>query len=272
MKLLRCLLLLLLIAALVLESDAWRRRRRRRRRAVGCSTAPSLAYTYRSGCSSPYAHGERCYYRCYSGYTQVSGSTTRTCSNGRWTGYNLVCRASTCSTPPTLAYTTRTGCSYPYTNWESCFYRCNSGYTQVSGSTVRTCSNGGWTGYNLVCRRDLGCSSPPTVVNTFRSGCYSPYTNGERCYYRCRPGYTPVSGGTVKTCSNGRWTGTNLDCRRGSGLRCPAPPTLANTYVTGCSYPYTHGERCYYHCRSGYGSTTKMCYYGYWSGITLVCS
>ncbi|XP_078691593.1 coagulation factor XIII B chain-like isoform X3 [Branchiostoma floridae x Branchiostoma belcheri] len=274
MKLLRCLLLLLLISAIVLESDAWRRRRRRRRRVVvptGCTTPPTLAYTSRSGCYSPYTNGERCYYRCYSGYRQVSGSTTRICSNGAWTGTNLVCtRASTCSSPPTLAYTYRSGCYSPYTNGERCTYRCRPGYTQVSGSTTRICSNGRWTGYNLVCRRDLGCYSPPTIVNTYRSGCNSPYTNGERCNYRCRPGYRQVSGSTARTCSNGAWTGTNLVCTR--GLTCPTPPTLANTYRTGCYYPYNHGERCYYRCRSGSGSTTKICYNGYWSGTNLVCS
>ncbi|XP_066292335.1 mucin-5AC-like [Branchiostoma lanceolatum] len=151
MKFLHFVCVFLLISALLLESDAWWRRRRRRS-PRGCSTPPSLTYTYRSGCSSPYTNGECCYYRCRSGYTQVSGSTTRTCSNGRWAGTNLVC-GRTCSTPPTPAYTYRSGCSSPYTNGKKCYYRCRSGYTQVSGSTVKTCSSGRWAGTNLVCER-----------------------------------------------------------------------------------------------------------------------
>ncbi|XP_066295362.1 uncharacterized protein [Branchiostoma lanceolatum] len=58
-----------------------------------CSGRPSLPrYVSWSGCSAPYAHGEKCSYRCQPGYTRASGSTTRTCSNGAWTGSGLVCR------------------------------------------------------------------------------------------------------------------------------------------------------------------------------------
>ncbi|XP_035694345.1 complement factor H-like isoform X2 [Branchiostoma floridae] len=279
MKFLQCVFLLLLISALILTSDAWRRRRRRRRRVpapTGCSSSPTLAYTYRSGCYSPYTHGERCTYRCHYGYSRVSGDYTRTCSGGRWAGTNLVCRrvSTGCSLPPTLSYTYRSGCSSPYTNGERCTYRCRTGYSRVSGDYTRTCSGGRWSGTNLVCRRvSTYCSSPPSLSYTYRSGCYSPYTNGERCTYRCRTGYSRVSGDYTRTCSGGRWVGTNLVCRRGS--TCSTPPTLSYTTRSGCYSPYTHGERCIYRCRTGYsrvsGDYTRTCSYGRWAGSNLVC-
>ncbi|XP_078610736.1 complement factor H-like [Branchiostoma floridae x Branchiostoma japonicum] len=276
MKLLRFLCLLLLISALVLESDAWFRRRRRRTVSTGCSTPPTLAYTYRSGCYYPYTNGERCTYRCQTGYRQVSGSTIRTCSYGRWSGTNLVCsRSSNCPSPPTLTYTYRSGCYSPYTNGERCTYRCWSGYTQVSGSTVRTCSNGRWTGTNLVCLSGRVCPTAPVVWHTIRSGCLAPYTQGESCYYRCLPGYTQISGSTAKTCSNGFWTGSSLVCRRGVSGCSIGPPYVTYTYRYGCSYPYTQGESCYYRCISGYtqvsGSTVRTCSSGGWTGTNLVC-
>ncbi|XP_066292580.1 uncharacterized protein [Branchiostoma lanceolatum] len=92
MKVWQSVFLLLLICALVLESDAFWKRRRRRRRSAGCSAPPNPANTARADCSSPYTHGEKCSYRCHTGYTQVSGNTVKTCSNGQWTGIELVCK------------------------------------------------------------------------------------------------------------------------------------------------------------------------------------
>ncbi|XP_066291017.1 uncharacterized protein [Branchiostoma lanceolatum] len=180
-----------------------------------------------------------------------------------------------CSTPPTHSTTYRRSCRAPYTNGERCTYRCRPGYTIASGSTVRTCTNGVWTGAMLVCRPAPGCSTPPTVAYTYRRGCYSPYTSGERCTYRCRRGYTQVSGSTVRTCTNGVWTGTNLVCRRG----CVNPPTVADTTRFGCSPYYTTGENCYYKCtnRNEYckevsGDYIRRCLSnGHWSGTNLVC-
>ncbi|XP_066289674.1 sushi, von Willebrand factor type A, EGF and pentraxin domain-containing protein 1-like [Branchiostoma lanceolatum] len=233
--------------------------------AAGCSAPPSISYTSRSGCASPYTHGESCTYRCQSGYAQISGSTTRTCSSGSWSGTNLAC-VRLCSPPPTLSYTTRSGCSSPYTQGETCTYRCNSGYTRETGNTVRTCSSGSWSGTNLICGV---CSAPPSLSYTTRSGCASPYLQGERCTYRCSTGYYTVSGSTIRTCSSGRWSGTNLVCG------CSTPPSISYTSRSGCASPYTPGERCTYSCISGYspvsGSTTRTCSSGGWSGTNLVC-
>ncbi|XP_035685006.1 uncharacterized protein LOC118421667 [Branchiostoma floridae] len=93
MKIQACLLLLV-VFTLVWQSDGWWWGRRRRSSSTNnCPGRPALpSYVTWSGCSAPYRHREKCRYRCQPGYTRVSGSTTRTCSNGVWTGSSLVCR------------------------------------------------------------------------------------------------------------------------------------------------------------------------------------
>eukprot|EP00058_Branchiostoma_floridae_P021788 XP_002607278.1 hypothetical protein BRAFLDRAFT_125175 [Branchiostoma floridae] len=205
------------------ESGAWWRRRRRRRSVstAGCSKPRILGYTYRSGCYSPYTNGERCTYRCRTGYSRVSGDYTRTCSGGRWVGTNLVCRrvgADCRSSPPFVPNTIRSGCAAPYKHLETCRYQCRRGYSRVTGSTYKRCQNGGWSGSDLICRytATLPCSAPPIRTWSFRYGCYPPYTHGERCSFACRNG-SPQSGSSTRTCNNGVWSGTPLTCvRRGS--------------------------------------------------------
>ncbi|CAH1274737.1 CYP2U1 [Branchiostoma lanceolatum] len=217
MKFINYVLPFLLISAFILESDAWWRSRRRRR-SSGCSTAPrALARTSRDGCTSPYTNLETCTYRCLFGYIKVSGSTIRTCYNGRWTGTNLVCgttgAASCRGSPPTVWNTIRSGCTPPYGQAESCHYRCIPGWSRVSGSTYRRCSFGHWLGTDLVCRytATLPCSAPPIRTWSYRYGCLPPFTHGERCSFACRRG-APRTGSPTRTCNNGVWSGTPLEC------------------------------------------------------------
>ncbi|XP_066293214.1 complement factor H-like [Branchiostoma lanceolatum] len=229
MKLIKCALLLLLVAKLFLESDAWWWRPRPR---YGCSTAPDVRNAQRYGCYAPYTNGERCTYRCHYGYTQVSGSTVRTCSNGRWSGTNLFCKSPMNCPAPSGNVNTRpsglTQCSPPYTQGEKCDSVCITGTNRVSGTRVRYCNNGAWTGSPLICttRAEAGCrgAPPPYVRSAIRYGCTPPYSQAESCLYRCRPGFIRVSGSTLRRCSFGHWTGTDLVCRyTGQGtLPCTA--------------------------------------------------
>ncbi|XP_078615997.1 complement decay-accelerating factor-like [Branchiostoma floridae x Branchiostoma japonicum] len=165
MKFLHRVFVLLLISTLVLESDAWFWSRRRSHRAPvpACSTISSPVGSRKIGCSSPYFDGDCCYYRCRSGYTKVSGSTTRTCcSSEGWTEIDLVCkRTDPCPPPQTAIYAKviGSGCYSPYTHGTTCTYQCRPGYTHLRPTPASTtwsitCNNGHWIGYFEYCRRD----------------------------------------------------------------------------------------------------------------------
>ncbi|XP_078692128.1 E-selectin-like isoform X2 [Branchiostoma floridae x Branchiostoma belcheri] len=276
MKLLRCLPLLLLISALVLESDAWWWSRRRRTDSAHryCPEASTPWHTYKLGCRSPYTEGETCYYRCKHSYTHISGSTTRTCSDGAWTGSIMTCRrVQTCTAPPTPDNAYISGCDSPYINHERCIYHCNSGYIHVWGNAIRACINRQWYGYDIDCRKGSFCPVFPYMANTIMSGCSAPFTYGDVCTFRCESGYNQVSGNTTRTCSNGAWTGTDLVCE--IGPTCNRPPELPNTRWSDCYYPFTEGETCIYSCDFGSnrvnGSTRRTCSNEVWNGTDLFC-
>ncbi|XP_078611542.1 uncharacterized protein LOC144881983 isoform X2 [Branchiostoma floridae x Branchiostoma japonicum] len=213
---------LLVLSVLMVQSSALRVRPVP---SPSCPSPPTDISTYRRGCRAPYTNGEQCTYYCRRGYTAVPSTTTRTCSNGVWSGTTLVC-IKPCSSPPSVPYSIRSGCTAPFTNGETCTYTCRHGYAQVSGSTERTCVRGVWTGTNLVCRR--GCVNPPTVPGTLRFGCSPVYTTGESCYYKCansRNAYCKeVSGDYIRRClSNGHWSGTNLECDCVDKVGCCRP-------------------------------------------------
>ncbi|XP_019616637.1 PREDICTED: complement factor H-related protein 1-like [Branchiostoma belcheri] len=163
----------------------------------------------------PYPHGAKCEYTCRLGYGIVSGSRTRFCRNGAWTGSPLVCGGgTTCRSPPTVLNTIRRGCYPRYEQGEVCRYSCRPGYSRVFGSTSKVCRYGSWVGTDLVCRytATLSCSSaPPLRTWSYMYGCYVPYTHGKTCHFGCRSGY-PQTGSRSRTCRNGVWTGTPLTC------------------------------------------------------------
>ncbi|XP_066291020.1 P-selectin-like [Branchiostoma lanceolatum] len=150
----RTLLVVLLVCALVWESEAWFRRRRRRT-SSNCGSPPSGAGVSRWSCNWPFQNGETCNFRCRSGYTFVSGSAVRTCNNGAWSGAAYICAQQQrgCSTPFKGRGVSRRGCFWPYRHGETCTFSCRRRYTYVSGSSVRTCNNGAWSGAAFLCQR-----------------------------------------------------------------------------------------------------------------------
>ncbi|XP_035697513.1 uncharacterized protein LOC118430639 [Branchiostoma floridae] len=163
MKFLHRVFVFLLISTLVLESDAWFWSRRRRRRAPvpACSTISSPVGSKKLGCSSPYFEGDCCYYWCRSGYTKVSGTTTKTCcSSEGWTEFDLVCeRTDPCPPPQGVIYAKliSSRCFFPYTHGTTCTYQCRAGYKPLHPERTTwtmTCSNGQWIGYFEYCNRD----------------------------------------------------------------------------------------------------------------------
>ncbi|XP_035687810.1 fibroblast growth factor receptor-like [Branchiostoma floridae] len=89
------------------------------------SAPPTPAFSYKSGCSSPYLHGKTCYYGCRSGYYPASGNTERTCNNGVWTGDKLECKkeslfsnAGSLDVEMVWTYRLETGITPLFENWK----------------------------------------------------------------------------------------------------------------------------------------------------------
>ncbi|CAH1229120.1 Hypp225 [Branchiostoma lanceolatum] len=65
------------------------------------------------------------------------------------------------------------------------------------------------------------CAVQPYVYGTLQYGCRYPYTNGDTCYFRCFPGFVPVSGNApfvARTCqADATWSGETFRCHRGFG-------------------------------------------------------
>ncbi|XP_078700125.1 uncharacterized protein LOC144926933 [Branchiostoma floridae x Branchiostoma belcheri] len=64
---------------------------------------------------------------------------------------------SDCGFRPYVHGTIATGCMWPYTHGETCYFRCWFGYVPVSGDqaiVARTCQEDGtWSGDSFTCRR-----------------------------------------------------------------------------------------------------------------------
>ncbi|XP_019640464.1 PREDICTED: E-selectin-like [Branchiostoma belcheri] len=212
----RIWLVVFLFCALVWQSEAWRRRRRRRTTSRCWSWPSKGTHVTRYGCSWPFHHGETCNFACKSGYGYHSGSSSRQCINGAWTGSKYICRR--CTFPPLMINAVRTGCAWPYLVNEQCNFACKSGYTYVSGSSIRTCQNnngltGHWTGSTYICKKR--CLFGPTLPwhNVVKFNCGSPYDIGETCDFQCKPGYIYDSGDAQRTCTTSGWDGSPYKCK-----------------------------------------------------------
>ncbi|XP_035697892.1 CUB and sushi domain-containing protein 3-like [Branchiostoma floridae] len=297
---------MVMLSALVLESEPWWSSRRRR---TECSSPPRPAYTSMPRCDRrdpPYQNLDRCYYECSPGCYRVDSKwllNWKTCDGGHWTGIDIVC-AGCCSLPPWPKDTyMNCGISYAeaYKEGTVCSYYCSL-YWHIPdyGSTTRTCSKGVWTGTDMVCKRKEGeppvCSSPPRPANAIRKYCSSspPTSHGVYCRYECIPGYFHRGGNILRTCVNGVWDGRDTVCVR----MCPSPAYTSSDpiyilddvpiYISSdygipisfatrsdCHFPYLQGARCSFRCNPGfiplYGSNTRTCSNGNWTGTNLAC-
>ncbi|XP_066292801.1 complement factor H-like [Branchiostoma lanceolatum] len=221
------------------------------------------------GTPPPYSNGYTCGYVCSSNCTGLAASFPVTCNDGTWDGRVPYCVPSVCRSPPNFDCTTISGCSFPYTNGETCTYRCDDGCTGSPGLTTRTCLKGRWYGPPWKgCRKD--CGAPPTFPCSVRSGCTSPYTSGETCTYQCDMyrGCTGSPPSTTRTCNDGDWVGPRW---RGCHARkCGSPPTKrwASYTCDEPGSPYPSGTTCTYRCRPGCNArpatSTETCYNGRW--------
>ncbi|CAH1249705.1 PLA2G2E [Branchiostoma lanceolatum] len=202
-----------------------------------------------------------------------------------------------CYAPPNKPNANPNDCNAPYTHGEVCNYVCSDGYSRHSagGDGKLTCNNGAWVGDELFCIGD--CDEPPNLPNTVRNGCDAPYTHMEGCEYKCRDGYSKVSGDEFGLCHDGSWLFEDLVCEATQspqpGLTgapstaapssegppisgdCDPPPYPPNTVRTGCTPPYRNGDECDYECSNGYsrhiGDNKLTCNDGEWNGDELSC-
>ncbi|XP_078615681.1 protein lev-9-like [Branchiostoma floridae x Branchiostoma japonicum] len=233
------------MSTLALESEAGLGgivRRPRRYNALDCTSRPYPDRASAEPC--PKHHWNSCYnYKCFPGCVRDSGDTKRICRYGRWTGTDLICKGSCCSVPRSPTGAEVSSSVYPYTDGAVITYRCSEWYTQESGSTTKTCSNGVWTGDDLVCKPYEGpipvCSEPPSPANTTKKRCSlrSPPQQDDWCRYECSPGYVDIGGYDFRSCSRGVWIGRDLVCVRS----CPAPDT-DYTVITYCNPPLQSGN------------------------------
>ena len=191
----------------------------------------------------------------------------------------------------------------------SCTQSCTYGTT--GGNTVRSCSDGSWSGSALTCRGllialfcghiqiynlclYLLCTAPAVCASNDApahgsTNCAETAHDGS-CTQSCTYGNT--GGNTVRSCSDGSWSGSALTCR-GSlialfcrhikmynlrfYLLCTAPAVCASYNApaygsTNCAET-AHDGSCTQSCTYGttVGNTARSCSDGSWSGYILTC-
>ncbi|KAI8500091.1 hypothetical protein Bbelb_224080, partial [Branchiostoma belcheri] len=231
-----------------------------------CPDPPEFHCTTRNGCSAPYTDLETCTYTCNDTCVGNPNTMTRTCRGGRWYGEDWRGCSEKCPDPPEIDCTTRSGCSAPYTDLETCTYTCNDTCVGNPSTMTRTCRGGRWYGEDW-----RGCSEtcpdPPEFHCTTRNGCSAPYTDLETCTYTCNDTCVGNPSTMTRTCRGGRWYGEDW---RGCSEKCPDPPEFDCTIMSGCSAPYISGEICTYKCNNTcVGNPSIMertCREGRWHG------
>ncbi|XP_023931942.1 sushi, von Willebrand factor type A, EGF and pentraxin domain-containing protein 1-like [Lingula anatina] len=189
-----------------------------------------------------FINGTEAHYSCHTGYYRTSGNTYRKCENGYWTGISPTC-SDRCVIPPP-------GKNVEYEYDESpingsvpidttAYGTCLPGHNLDSGQLCRKCEAASWSGARPICARHCGALGPVPHANLWfvspfgRFTCGSSFNqrpdNGEhlsgtQVTYTCQDGYTYQNGSLTRTCYNGAWSGTPLECRGE-----PPPATTTDT-------------------------------------------
>jgi len=111
--------------------------------------------------------GERCNFKCDTGY-DLSGSEQRTCqSDGTWTGVPVHCTQASCGLLPEPRHGT-VKCTAGGTFGSTCSFGCDTGYSLV-GSKSRTCeADHAWSGSQPFCLQ-ITCDVRVPPVNGYLS-------------------------------------------------------------------------------------------------------
>ncbi|XP_062518035.1 sushi, von Willebrand factor type A, EGF and pentraxin domain-containing protein 1-like isoform X2 [Corticium candelabrum] len=186
------------------------------------------------------------FYLCNSGY-ELKGNVWRVCKNGEWTGEEPYCRRKC----PKLTDPAHGEVTVVY---DVANYSCDYGY-YLKGNENRNCSYGVWSGSQPNCEK---------LCPELSSPAYGTVTVGYNvATYSCQYGYK-LKGDKKRTCSYGRWTGSQPRCEKlCPELRDPAHGEVNVAYNVAI-----------YSCDRGYqlkGSNRRTCEYGVWSGSQPEC-
>jgi hypothetical protein len=213
-------------------------------------TAPTCALTDCGGLAAPTngsvsaattTYGATATYSCTTGYGP-SGSATRTCQLGGWSGTAPTCVIANC---PALTSPTGGSVSAPTLTFNSvASYSCNAGYL-LDGATTRTCqANAQWSGAAPTCA-PKDCLAPGTPTNGAVSAATTTYPSTAN--YSCNTGYT-LSGASTRSCqSDGTWSGVVPSCLP---VDCHAPSAPANGTVSAPTT--TFGATATYSCNTSF--------------------
>ncbi|XP_073522973.1 C4b-binding protein alpha chain-like isoform X2 [Phyllobates terribilis] len=213
-------------------------------------------------------------YECEKGYKMDSPSNSIKCeSNGKWNGTFPVCTVQKCSPPEDLENGSYSLKKNEYLYGETVTYKCDT--LQLVGSALISCTDEGkWSSGAPQCRN--ACTFPPelpfAVVDIdFSNPEYADM--GNSLQYKCRPGFSRVSGSNNKiTClENLTWSQYKVFC---TAISCGNPGKIDNGEMQ--SQHFFFGSRVNYTCNPGYSMMSKRNYRecqadGTWSGKPPVC-
>ncbi|XP_038138593.1 complement receptor type 1 isoform X1 [Cyprinodon tularosa] len=234
--------------------------------------------------------GEKVFAECNKGYI-LKGMSYMICKKSGWTGEFPSCEVSsgkeiTCSSPMVENSVQKGGEALVHRVGDTMSITCNTGFRLDGAEKIICEANGQWQPKPPQClpspekaqmslsRPTGGCGPPPTVSSSNanlidRYITMTSFSSGDKVYYTCNVGYTPVGGSRTRICASGKWTPLKLKCER--KLCGHAGEILNGQFVyTGVEF----GDTATAVCDEGYilvGRATRRCLSDGWDGRPAVC-
>ncbi|XP_048587550.1 CUB and sushi domain-containing protein 3 isoform X3 [Nematostella vectensis] len=227
-----------------------------------CSDPGTLTNGGRHG--NNFSDGQRVSFFCNNGYT-LFGVGSVSCDDGEWSGDVPTCRAD-CQDPGVPVNGGRHGNNF--SEGQRVGFFCSSGHV-IDGPSEIMCVNGRWSDKKPTCR--AGCAQPSTPPNSvlYIGSRKSYYSDQERVFYLCKPGFFLV-GMRERQCMGNNWTSVAFKC---ISTGCGDPGTPLNGQKIGLTYRVR--DRVYYTCLPGFrmiGPSKRVCMSnGTWAGYLPHC-
>lgn len=201
---------------------------------IGTELGNGVVGAHINGCvaDSEMASHSTCDVACKDGFSAASGSSQYSCTQGVFSPATLACAPASCNIALAqgMIGSESNGCGSTLESKSSCQVKCTVGYTPIEGTREFRCSHG-----KLVAGPSLQCIANDCTLERFYghgiiSSTLAPsqlpcnlggkLRHAQKCFVRCAPGYTYVSGSTSFECHSGDLTAATLTCR---GLPCTVP-------------------------------------------------